>query len=94
MEAQRIELYDSLRKNPENRKYMETVRQFLYDELRNDTPVGERPDYDEWKKEWKYSNRSQNAPRQINTYDCGIFTLVSMYLLSRGLEISSSTYYK
>ena len=36
--------------------------------------------------------RSQNAPRQFNTYDCGVFTLVSMYLLSRGLELSSSTY--
>ena len=71
---------------------METMRQFLYDELHKDNPVEERPGYDEWKKDWKYSDRSQNAPRQINTYDCGVFTLVSMYLLSRGLELSSSTF--
>ena len=92
MEAKRIELYDSMGKNPENKGYMETMRRFIYDELHKDTPVGERPGYDEWKKEWKYSDRSQNAPRQFNTYDCGVFTLVSMYLLSRGLELSSSTY--
>ena len=92
MEAKEIGPYNSLEKNPENKAYMETMRQFLYDELHKDTPVGERPGYNEWKKEWKYSDRSQNAPRQINTYDCGVFTLVSMYLLSRGLELSSSTY--
>ena len=92
MGAKRIEMYDSLGKNPENKKYMETMRQFLYGKLHEDIPVGERPGYDEWKKDWKYSDRSQNAPRQINTYDCGVFTLVSMYLLSRGLELSSSTY--
>ena len=56
--------------------------------MHKNIPIGERPSYDEWKKEWRYSDRSLNAPRQTNTYDCGIFTLVSMYLLSRGLELS------
>ena len=68
------------------------MRHFLYDELHKDTPVGERPGYDEWKKDWKYSDKSQKVSRQVNTYGCGIFTLVSMYLLSRGLETSSSMY--
>ena len=68
------------------------MRQFLYDELHKDTLDVEGPSYHKWKKEWTYNNRSQNAPWQINTYDCGVFTLVSMYLLSRGLELTSSTY--
>ena len=71
---------------------METMRQFLYNELHKDTPDVERPSYDEWKKEWKCSDRPQNAPRQFNTYNCGVFTLVSMYLLSRGLVLSSLMY--
>ena len=34
-------------KNPENEEYMETMRRFIYNELRKDIQVGERPGYDE-----------------------------------------------
>ena len=53
-----------------------------------DTPIDKCTRYSKRKKEWSYSNRSQNIPRQTNTYDCSMFTLVSIYLLSRGLELS------
>ena len=91
-ESKRIELYDSNGKNHENRRYMENMRQFLYDEFHKDTPVEERPLYDDWKRRWKCSDRSMNAPRQRNNDDCGIFTLVSIYLLSKGMELTSMTY--
>ena len=65
MEAKRMELYDLLGKNPENRRYiMESMQKFLYDELHKDIPIGERHSYNKWEKKWKYSDRSQNAPRQ------------------------------
>lgn len=54
-ESKRIELYDSNGKNPENRRYMENMRQFLYNEFHKDTLVEERPPYDNWKRMWKYT---------------------------------------
>ena len=32
------------------------------------------------------------APQQENTYDCGVFTIVSAYLISRGIELTRETY--
>ena len=82
-ESKRIELYNSQGKKPTNKGYMETMRRFLYDEFHKGTPVEDRPPYDVWKREWKYSDRSLRCPRQQNDDDCGIFVLVSIYLMSR-----------
>ena len=50
-DIKQIELYDSKDKNPFNRRYMETMRQFLYDEFHRDIPQEERPPYNEWSRE-------------------------------------------
>ena len=83
---------------------MEDMRRFLHRELykvnqgRNgrtvmvELPEDQRPPYDAWKREWAYKDKSRQAPAQENTYDCGVFTIVSIYLLSRGLELASTTY--
>ena len=56
-------------------------------------PEDQRPPYyGVWKREWTYKDRSRQAPAQENTYNCGVFTIVSIYLLSRGLELTSTTY--
>ena len=55
-------------------------------------PEDQRLPYNVWKREWTYKDRSRQAPAQENTYDCGVFTIVSIYLLSRGLELASTTY--
>ena len=68
------------------------MRQFIYNEVHKDTPVEERSPYADWKRIRKCSDRSMNAPRQRNNDDCGIFTLVSIYLLSKGMELTSMTY--
>lgn len=57
-ESKRIELFDSQGKKPSNRGYMETMRRFSYDEFHKGTPGEDRPLYDEWKREWKNSDRS------------------------------------
>lgn len=83
---------------------MEDMRRFLHRELhkvnqgRNgriemvELPEDQRPSYDAWKREWTYKDKSRQAPAQENTYDCGVFLIVSIYLLSRGLELASMTY--
>ena len=104
-EDKTIELYDPQgRKDPTNRQYMEDMRRFLHRELHKvnqgqngrtvmvELPEDQRPQYDVWKREWTYKDRSRQAPAQENTYDCGVFTIVSIYLLSRGLELASTTY--
>ena len=55
-------------------------------------PEDQRLSYDAWKREWAYKDKSWQAPAQENTYNCGVFTIVSIYLLSRGLELASTTY--
>ena len=89
-----IELYDSMgRRNPENRKYMENMRVYFYRELTKGTPEAQRPTYDTWKTTWSYRDKSALvSPKQGNLDDCGVFTLVSIYLLSQGVELSRNTY--
>ena len=104
-EDKTIELYDPQgRRDHTNRRYMEDMRRFLHRELHKvnqgqngrtvmvELPEDQRPPYDVWKREWTYKDMSRQAPAQENTYDCGVFTIVSIYLLSRGLELASTTY--
>ena len=93
IQQRRIELYDSYaRRIPANRQYMEDMRKYLHMELNKHLPEGQRPGYAEWKRAWKCRDRSARAPQQENTYDCGVFTIVSAYLISRGMELTSETY--
>ena len=104
-EDKTIELYDPQgRRDHTNRRYMEDMRQFLHRELHKvnqgqngrtvmvELPEDQRPPYDVWKREWTYKDMSRQAPAQENTYDYGVFTIVSIYLLSHGLELASTTY--
>ena len=44
------------------------------------------------KLNWELKNRSLHSPTQGNGYDCGVYTMLSIYLLSRGVVLSRSTY--
>ena len=46
-----------------------------------------RADFDSWKLGWAIQDCSRNAPKQHNTTDCGVFTLLSIYLASRGIAL-------
>jgi len=88
-----IRLYDSLWKNaPVHTKYLLAIKKYLYDEEFKRTLVNDRPPFRVWKRNWDAQNRSGHSPTQGNGDDCGVFTLLSIYLLSRGVQISSSTY--
>ena len=68
------------------------MRKYLYDEEFKGTLVNDRPAFAVWKQDWDTQNRSGHSPKQENGDDCGVFTLLSIYLLSRGVQISRSTY--
>ena len=46
----------------------------------------------EWAAEWAFSDASTRSPVQTNGYDCGVFTIVSMYLLSQGHVLTPGSY--
>ena len=71
---------------------MADMCRYMYDELTSGIPEEQRPSYNVWKREWSYQDKSRNSPKQQNGNDCGVFTLVSIYLLSRGVELSESSY--
>ena len=88
-----IKLYDSSGQvSPGHRQYLVAIRRYLFDDEFKDTSVNLRPDFDEWKRSWKLENRSYHTPRQRNDFDCGVFTMLSIYLLSMGVTLSRSTY--
>ena len=65
---------------------------YLHRALNQHLPANQRPGYVEWKRTWKYKDRSSRAPQQENTYDYGVFTIVSAYLILRGIELTRETY--
>ena len=88
-----IEVFDSLGcASPRHRRFMEGLRRYLYDDLLKDVPVPQRPSYHDWSQSWTLRNRSGHSPRQTNDYDCGVFTMLSIYLSSRGVSLSRDTY--
>ena len=89
-----IELYDSLGRapSPRNRKYMWAMREYLYDMQYRYTPVENRPDFEEWKLSWQTRDMTRHSPMQENDDDCGVFTILSIYLISRGVRLQRSSY--
>ena len=71
---------------------MEGLRRYLFEDLHKDVPDSQRPRYYEWSRSWALRNRSGHCPRQTNYYDCGVFTMTSIYLSSRGVTLSRDTY--
>ena len=83
-ERKTLELYDSFgTANPSHRKYLWAMRRYLYDEKFKDVAPDQRPDFDQWKTTWAIRDMSSSSPRQTNGDDCGVFTILSIYLLSR-----------
>ena len=88
-----IELFDSLGcASPPHRRFMEGFRRYLFDDLHKDIPESQRPQYGDWSETWSLRNRSRSSPLQTNDYDCGVFTMLSIYLSSRGVALSRETY--
>ena len=50
------------------------------------------PGYASWSQSWPTRNRSRWSPKQLNGYDCGVFAVLSTYLMARGVHLSRDTY--
>ena len=86
-----INLYDSMGSVvPSHRKYMAAMRRYLYDANLEDEDS--REDFDTWKHGWAIHNLTRDTPKQRNCTDCGVFTILSIYLSSRGVNLQRSTY--
>ena len=93
MSCKAIELYDSQGYvKPGNRQYLRDMRNYLYDELTKHMQQVSRPSFEVWRWDWRAVDKSREAPKQLNDYDCGLFTLLTIYLNSRGVPISRQMY--
>ena len=93
LSERKISLYDSMGSvDPRNRKFMAAMRRYLYDANFDDEDEDSRADFDSWKLGWAIQDCSRHAPKQRNTTDCGVFTLLSIYLASRGVDLRRSSY--
>ena len=92
-EEKRIELYDSMGTvNPTYNRLLDALRRYIYCELHKHLPEHSWPQYSSWSSTWSMRNASRQSPRQHNGYDCGVFTMISGYLLARGVQLSRTTY--
>ena len=64
---------------------------YLFDDAMR-TGTDDSPPFEDWTRGWSTTDESNDSPRQTNGYDCGVFTLLTMYLLMQGVTITSSTY--
>ena len=79
-----IKIYDSFGSpNHHYQKYLWAMRSYLYDEEFKDVVPEAHPNFDNWKRTWKTQDKSRDSPRQENTYDCGLLTMISIYLMYR-----------
>ena len=88
-----IVLFDSMGTiNTTYNKHLEALRRNLYQELHKDIPEQNWPGYARWSQTWPTQNLSKQSPKQSNGYDCGVFTVLSTYLMARGVLLSRDTY--
>ena len=86
-----IELWDSTGQKQTNQVYLTSARRYLYD-VHNSGEQENSTTLEEWDQEWCCSDKSAHSPTQRNGDDCGIFTLVSMALLSQGHLLRNDSY--
>ena len=84
-----ITAYDSSNKGQVNQIYLQTMRRYLHDEMFKSASPDQRPNIT---TTWKTQDMSSSSWRQLNGCDCGVFTLFSINLLSRGVALTSTSY--
>ena len=94
VESRRIRLYDSggsqTSANNTNSRYLRVMKRYLQDvEAEVVRGSAEQTTY---LGPWTIQNRSGSTPKQTNGYDCGVFTLVNMSLIARGINLDSGSY--
>ena len=94
VESRLICLYDSggsqtSAKNT-NSRYLRVMKRYLQDAEAE--VVSGRTEQTSQSGPWTIQNRSGTTPKQTNGYDCGVFTLVNMSLIARGIRLDQGSY--
>ena len=91
-ESKTIKIYNSFGSpNPHHRKYLWAMQTYLYNEEFKDV-AHEARHFDVWKHTCKTQDKSKHSPKQENTFDCGTFVMISIYLMSRKVQLQRSSY--
>lgn len=89
-QLRRVRLYDSLGPDPRNEVYLQNIMRYLFDVASHlGQQVGR---FRAWKRQWDVEDTRDDSPRQGNTYDCGIFTILNAALLANGSTLDATTY--
>ena len=88
MQEKQIEPWNSPGFQASNSKYLAATEKFDKDTLTREMSTGRMAADHSRHTGWKCTDRSGDSSRQGNGYDCGIFTLTSMYLIRNGLRLS------
>ena len=87
-----IKIYNSFGSpNHHYQKYLWAMCSYLYNKEFKDVVPDARPNFNDWKRIWK-TQKSRDLPRQENMYDCGLFTMILIYLMSREVQLQHSSY--
>ena len=65
-------------------RYTEALCRFLHDKEMEAGRTIDSP--------WLVVDYASGSPRQINGYNCGVFTILNGYLLSQGVTVTANAY--
>ena len=86
-----IELYDSKGVRECNQIYLTQFARYMH-QLYRDVHGGSTVSYGSWAEEWTILDASANSPVQSDNYNCGVFVILSAYLLSLGHQLRRGSY--
>jgi Ulp1 family protease len=86
-----IELYDSYGVRESNQIYLTQFARYMH-QLYRDVHGGSTVSYGSWAEEWTILDASANSPVQSDNYNCGVFVILSAYLLSLGHQLRRGSY--
>ena len=86
-----IKVWNSSGRQRKSSAYLTHALRYLYDELAATSPDA-LPTFDAWNQTWTLKDKSRDPPRQDNSYDCGIFTMISIALMEQGVRLNQHSY--
>lgn len=84
-----VVLYDSLGDDPDNAAYGPSMIRYLHEVAHISGLTNQS--LSQWGAMWTVAT-ADNSPRQLNSYDCGVFTMTTGALLSQGCGINRQSY--
>ena len=68
-------------------RHLRALRQYLYDKEFKDVTTDQRSDFDELNLYWSTQDKDSSSSRQRDRHGYGVVTVLSIYLMSRGVQL-------